>query len=268
MAKKAAEKNIKKKKIPVKKKASTKKKVSAKSNIKKSPFKSKLGHDPLAWITGEDASDLGLSFDEIESNSSQNLDALEQVVPAEISEPILSETIAEPINVEEPVVEVKPTVDVNAGWGLFEDDDTSISVNAKEEVSDDGSWGLFGDDEDTTSDSLPVGEGTAWGLFADEEAEDTVVDHDALIIHLPANFNVANISDVFHEFETVVSKNHDVVVDASSVDTVDAIGLQLLYAGHKELQKHGCKMVIKDASDRVELLSKSTFINELIGISG
>jgi anti-anti-sigma regulatory factor len=268
MAKKAAEKNIKKKKATVKKKTSTKKKVSAKASAKKSPFKSKLGHDPLAWITGEDASDLGLSFDEIEADSSQHVEALDQIVPAEVSEPVASEVTAETVIIEEAVVEEKVSVNADEGWGLFEDDDVPIGATTKEEVSDDGSWGLFGDDEATTSDSLPIGEGTAWGLFADEAAEDSIVDYDALTIHLPANFNVAGINEVFHEFEAVVSKNQDVIVDASNVDTVDAIGLQLLYAGHKELQKHGCKMVIKDASDRVELLSKSTFINEIIGISG
>ncbi|MCK4707148.1 MAG: STAS domain-containing protein, partial [Gammaproteobacteria bacterium] len=280
MVKKTTSKTAKKKKSTVKKKTLPKKKVAtkkkaatktkARATVRKSPFKSKLGHDPLAWITGDDASELGLTFDEIGSNKSVS-DALDEILP--ISHESVAETIepvVEEVSIEQPVIEISAASDdMDQGWGLFDDDvaveTVAISNSAKEEVSDDGSWGLFGDDEDTTSDSLPVGEGTAWGLFEDDLAAGTEVDHDALIICLPATFNVAAINNVFREFEEIVNKNHDVIVDASEVETIDAVGLQLLYASHKELQRNDCKMVIRDASERVELLSKSTFINDIIG---
>jgi len=278
MAKKNAEKTTKKKKTSSVKKTSTKKKAVDKA--KTSPFKSKLGHDPLAWITGDDASELGLKFDDIEVNSEQTINELDQILPAtsasdnttntnhseenafieETQQATVVETAAEP----EPVLP-------DDSWGLFEDDDADIVVagqssSSSETTSDDGSWGLFGDDS-PESDKNPD-EGIAWGLFEDELAVDINIDHDALTLHLPVNFVVSEVSKVFHEFEELISKSHDVVIDATDIETIDATGLQLLFAGRRELQKNGCKMVIKDASKRVDLLSRSSFINELIGISG
>lgn len=279
MAKKSTTKTTKKKtatavkKVPAKKKTATKKKAKA----KKSPFKSKLGHDPLAWITGDDASELGLSFDDIESSSSSS--ALDEIIPAvpvaedsiEVNE-VAAEPKTEPVSAieqnvaSETVADTAPPVSDDGSWGLF-DSEEETPVTAQPETSDDGSWGLFGSEEAEASDSS-TDEGIAWGLFEDELATDTDIDHDALTIHLPASFNVSEISKVYHEFEKIISKNHDVIVDASDIETIDAVGLQLLFAGRKELQKNGCKMVIKDGSKRVDLLSKSSFINELIGISG
>lgn len=283
MVKKTTSKTTKKKSSTVKKKAVPNKKVPAKkkpvkkkpaskakaqSSASKTPFKSKLGHDPLAWITGDDASELGLSFDEVGSNDSIQVDSFDQITPAteSVVNPVEQVSEKEPISTSGTAVN---NDEKNQTWGLFEDNDVppeSVSTQA-EEISDDGSWGLF-EDEASSSDLLPVGEGVAWGLFEDEAAIDTVIEHDAVTIILPATFNVSEISKVFHEFEEIVNKNHDVIVDASEVETIDAVGLQLLYASHKELQKNDCKMVIKDASERVELLSKSTFINQVIGISG
>ncbi len=275
MAKKSTTKTTKKKtaaavkKVPAKKKTATKKKAKA----KKSPFKSKLGHDPLAWITGDDATELGLSFDDIESSSSSS--ALDEIIPAvQVAEDSIevNEVAAEPVSVieqnvaSETVADTAPPVSDDGSWGLFGSKEET-PVTAQSETSDDGSWGLFGSEEAEASDSS-TDEGIAWGLFEDELATDTDIDHDALTIHLPASFNVSVISKVYHEFEEIISKNHDVIVDASDIETIDAVGLQLLFAGRKELQKNGCKMVIKDGSKRVDLLSKSSFINELIGISG
>ena len=284
MVKKKATKTTKKKsstvtkKVPAKKKVAPKKKAKAK--IKKSPFKSKLGHDPLAWITGDDASELGLTFDNIESNIDTSSNALDQILPStpvaestDFSEPEASEEqsnsfieevadVAESSNDISTQAKVDTTSDIldDGSWGLFDDDEDESP--ALPVTADDGSWGLFGDD-DSSSD-----EGVAWGLFEDELGTDTDIDHDALTIYLPATFNVSQVSKVYHEFEEVISKNHDVIVDATDIETIDASGLQLLFAGRKELQKNGCKMVIKDGSKRVDLLSKSSFINELIGISG
>ena len=269
MAKKITTKTTKKKSSAVKKKVVTKKKTT---KAKPSPFKSKLGHDPLAWITGGDADELGLSFDDIDTNTGQ----LDQVL-SPVSENIVEKETSfhqpatEPEVIESVSSSIQNSAPADEGWGLFDDeDDVTATINSPqiEEVSDDGTWGLFGDDEATSSSSMPVGEGVAWGLFGDDVSDNSDVDHDALVIILPSVFSVASIKNVFHEFESVVNKNHDVIVDASQVETMDATGLQLLYAGQKELQRHDCKMVIKDASERVELLSKSTFINEIIGVLG
>ena len=280
MAKKSTEKTTKKKRTRSVKKTSTKKRAADKA--KSSPFKSKLGHDPLAWITGDDANELGLKFDDIEINTDQTINELDQILPTatasdkntdtnhsevtafteETQQSTVVETAAEP----EPVIP-------DDSWGLFEDDDDGEDIvvagqspSFSETASDDGSWGLFGGDS-AGSDKNPD-EGIAWGLFEDELAFDTNIDHDALTLHLPVNFVVSEVSKVFHEFEDLISKSHDVVIDATDIETIDATGLQLLFAGRRELQKNGCKMVIKDASKRVDLLSRSSFINELIGISG
>jgi len=263
-AKKTTAKTTKKKSSVVKKKLKP----------KSSPFKSKLGHDPLAWITGEDASDLGVSFDEIDSKLKDSASQMDQVLPAVD----LTDTQKQPETHNEPVHE--ETTDVtpaesfdsdDASWGLFSDDEPEEKSSVVEAItesveSDDGSWGLFGDESEDKP--LPVGEGIAWGLFADESDINVDVDHDAITIHLPATFNVAEISKVYHDFEEQIMKDHDIVVDASEVEAIDATGLQLLFACQKELQRRGCKMVIKDASAKAELLSSSSFINELLGMAG
>jgi len=258
-----------------KKAATTRKKQKAKPRA--SPFKSKLGHDPLAWITGEDASDLGVSFDDIEAKLESTQDQFDQVIPpletvvhAE-SEPVIAEPSVENVQPDsEPVVveSKSESIDSDDGsWGLFGDDEPeTIETKSASVNSDDGSWGLFGDDSEDKS--LPVGEGVAWGLFVDESGTDSAVDHDAITIHLPAAFNVAEISKIYHDFDVEINKDHDVVVDASEVEVIDATGLQLLFACQKELQRRGCKMVIKDASEKVELLSSSSFINELLSLAG
>jgi len=280
MVKKKTEKTTKKKRASSVKKTSAKKKSADKA--KTSPFKSKLGHDPLAWITGDDASELGLKFDEIEANSEETISELDQILPAASASANNADTdhseaneIAEEIQ-QVAAVEATPEPESELpddSWGLFADDDEDADIvvagqssTFSETASDDGSWGLFGD-EASASETNPD-EGVAWGLFEDELAVDTNIDHDALTLHLPVNFNVSEVSKVFHEFESLVAKSHDVVIDATDIETIDATGLQLLFAGRRELQKNGCKMVIKDASKRVDLLSKSSFINELIGISG
>lgn len=276
MVKKTTAKTTKKKSSIVKKKP--KSKIKPKS----SPFKSKLGHDPLAWITGEDASELGVRFDELDSKLSNSSSQVDQILPAVDSQdhqgnqavPLPEDvSVSEEETSVEPVVSTVEAIDSDDGsWGLFGDDEPeekSIAVEARVESvdSDDGSWGLFGNDGQEEK-SLPVGEGIAWGLFSDESGADADVDHDAIIIHLPATFNVSEIRKVYHDFDDHILKDHDIVVDASDVETIDATGLQLLFACQKELQKRGCKMVIKDASAKAELLSSSSFINELLGMAG
>ena len=271
MAKKSTVKTTAKKtaaKTTKKKTPATIKKHKAKP--KASPFKSKLGHDPLAWITGEEASDLGVSFDDIDAKVDTINDQIDQILPPSEA---LTPVEMEPVTVEPAAKNIQhesepESIDSDDGsWGLFGDDEPAVIETKIESVdSDDGSWGLFGDDSEDKP--LPVGEGVAWGLFADENATDTVVDHDAITVHLPSAFNVAEISKIYHEFDEQINKDHDVVVDASDVETIDATGLQLLFACQKELQRRGCKMIIKDASAKAELLSSSSFINELLGMAG
>lgn len=263
-----------KKKVMPKKKTVTNKTVkkritnkkAAASKPGKSPFKSKLGHDPLAWISGDDAEDLGIAYDDIDAKR-DTLAQLEQVLPSVDK----TEENAESNDIEE-----TQTLSADEGWGLFDDEpvekanDASLSEeNSGQEAatsyapvaSDDGSWGLFGDEP---ASELPVGEGVAWGLFAEDD--DATVEHDAIIINLPAVFNVAEVSRVYHELDNYLHKNHDLIIDASQVETIDASGLQLLFAVQKELKKRDCKMVLKDTSERTNVLSRSSFINELIGI--
>ena len=284
MTKKVASKR---KKTTVKKSAA-KKKVAKKAPAKKelhkkaksTPFKSKLGHDPLAWISGDDAADLGISFDDIDAKVEQTLDELEQIIPAVPAEPNVIEEaggtndkdviepdvdIETPISIEETSSVVAP--DVDQGWGLFDDEPEPVAITAVKEmeevISDDGSWGLFGDEEPKP----PVGEGVAWGLFADEGDGDVSVDHDATSIRLPATFSVSEISKLYHDIDIRIHENHDMVLDASAVEIIDAAGLQLLYSVQKELNRHDCKLVIKDANDNLESLSKSSLIKEIVGVS-
>lgn len=258
MAKKSTKTNTKKTAVKKKKPALKKPKVA----VKKSPFKSKLGHDPLSWITGEDASEFGLSFDDIEAKVgvSTKLAADDAADESTTGLPYTTSE-SEPEPVSEPV---EKAVDTNDGWGLF--DDEPVITETVAETPDDSSWGLF-DSEETTKESLPVGEGIAWGLFEEEAADDASIDAEALTISLPVTFNVASISKLYHDFEEVIYKSLDVVVDASEVETIDATGLQLLYAAQKELQKHGSKLVVKDASEKIELLSTSSFINNVLDIA-
>ena len=282
MAKKSTSKtSAKKPAAKTTKKKSTINKKKLKAKPKASPFKSKLGHDPLAWITGEEASDLGVSFDDIDAKVESTKEEMDQILPSvdnsiyaeseqtSIETTALSESQKEASEAENIPESIEST---DGSWGLFDDDQESDKSNHIEAESksnspdNDDSWGLFDDDPETSS--LPIGEGVAWGLFADESATSPEVDHDAIIIHLPAAFNVSEISKIYHDFDEHMNKDHDVVVDASEVETIDATGLQLLFACQKELQQRGCKMIIKDASEKAELLSSSSFINELIGMAG
>jgi len=286
-----------KKSAPKKKKTTTRKSTAKKAVMKKTagkkttakkdlhkkakstPFKSKLGHDPLAWISGDDAADLGISFDDIEANVEQTLDELEQIIPSVSTEPVIDDVTTDETESSalEPAIETKsskpveePTEETaNQGWGLFDDEPESEPVievpaepeKAAEVVSDDGSWGLFGDDEPQP----PVGEGVAWGLFADED--DVTVDHDAVEIRLPSTFSVSEISKIYHDIDLKIHENHDMILDASEVELIDAAGLQLLFSVQIELKKHDCKLVIKDASDNIEALSNSSLIREIVGVS-
>jgi len=286
MTKKAAPKSKK----TTTKKSARKKAVSRKSPAKKeinkkaksTPFKSKLGHDPLAWISGDDAADLGIAFDDIDANVEQTLEELEQIIPAKPSEPFVAEATVEDIenttseaiegNEAETVtaeVGADTTTDASQGWGLFDDEPTqTLEIETESEpapavVSDDGSWGLFGDEEPQP----PVGEGVAWGLFADEGEGDAEVEHDAINIRLPAAFNVSEISKTYHDIDLKIHENHDIVLDASDVEVIDAAGLQLLYSVQKELKRHDCKLVIKDANENIESLSNSSLIREIVGVS-
>ncbi|MDH5392532.1 MAG: STAS domain-containing protein [Gammaproteobacteria bacterium] len=246
MAKKSVKKTTKK--VAAKKKSTAAKKVMAKP--KKSPFKSKLGHDPLSWITGEDANEYGVSFDDIGSGSEAAVNKVSGIKP------------------DITVVENENAL-ADEGWGLFDDEPSIVASSEEESNSDDGSWGLFSADDDSATDSaLPVGEGVAWGLFEENTPVDSDVDSDALVVNLPAAFNVAHINKVYHDFEMVIDKSSDIIVDASEVETIDATGLQLLFATQKELQKRDCKLVIKDASEKIELLSSSSFLSNLLNISG
>lgn len=251
---------------PVSKKKDTKKSVSPRPISK-----SKLGHDPLSWINGEDAQELGISFDDIQSDEMQMIKQAAPLLPdidcdnAESDE--LELNVAEVNNVsKDSTVSAEPE---DQGWGLF-DDDISVApvIEAKSEViSDDGVWGLFADD-DTEAQNFPLGEGVAWGLFEEsDQAHDSTIDGSAQIIHLPGVFNVASMDKIYHEFERLINEDHDVIVDASETEVIDACGLQLLYAAQKELQKRNCKLVMKDASENIFLLSRSSFVNEILGIN-
>ena len=233
-----------------------------------SPFKSKLGHDPLSWINGEDAQELGISFDDIESNVDETpYIPEEKILPkADVyEEPAEVRTEVASAPVKQDTAPVENLAD--QGWGLFDDDidvpGPEVHETQAEVISDDGTWGLFGDEP-----ALPVGEGVAWGLFSDEFAEDSTVDSSAQVINLPAVFNVAEMDKYYHQFERLINEEHDVIVDASETENIDACGLQLLYASHKALQKRNCKLVMKDSSEKIGLLSKASFINEILGING
>lgn len=247
-------------------------KSDANKKARSTPFKSKLGHDPLAWISGDDAADLGISFDDIDSKVEETLDQLEQVVPSTQPEAAeVENNVATQVDVEEvKTVESETLVDnslADQGWGLFDDEPEEVVEKPVELVSDDGSWGLFGEDESTDYTSAPIGEGVAWGLFADDSVGDAEVEHDAINIVLPSTFNVAEVAKVYHDIDVEIHKNHDIVLDASGVETIDAAGLQLLFAVQKELKRHDCKLVIKDAADKLEVLSKSSLINEIVGVA-
>lgn len=262
------------------KKVSRKKKSTAKkATVKKArstPFKSKLGHDPLAWITGDDAADLGISYDEIESRTEATLKQLDQVIPAEEpveknpgineQEAIETETAVVPLeNTDTKIADQQPSVEDMAaqGWGLFDDEPEDETTEIKQETVSDGSWGLFDEEES----SLPVGEGVAWGLFSDEDSV-AEVEHDAIVIPLPEAFTVASVSKLYHDIDLQIHENHDMVLDAKDVETIDAAGLQLLFAVQKELKRHDCRLVLKDANEKLEVLSKSSFINDIVGMSG
>lgn len=264
----------------VKKAKTTKKATTAAKKIaqktKPSPFKSKLGHDPLSWINGADAQELGISFDDIESHTEQKLEQLDHIIPPSASE-LVSENVSAEIIVSEEIISSSPVLDNDAtqGWGLFDDEIIPVQANVSQEevISDDGSWGLFGDDADnnvtaTAQSVCPVGEGIAWGLFGDEAEADPYIDSSAPVIRLPAVFNVAEIDRIYHEFEKLIEQGDDVVVDAKQMEVIDACGLQLLYASQKELQRRNCKLVIKDTSNKIALLSRASFINEVLGING
>ena len=130
------------------------KKTTAKKDLhkkaKSTPFKSKLGHDPLAWISGDDAADLGISFDDIEANVEQTLDELEQIIPSVPAEPDIDnvDTDDTESSAPETAVETESTIPVeteNQGWGLFDDEPESetevaaVEEKATEVISDDGS---------------------------------------------------------------------------------------------------------------------------------
>lgn len=246
--------------------------ASQKKQVKKAkptPFKSKLGHDPLSWLNGEDAQEMGISFNDIKSDKDQLEKVLPEISSNDSEEQATAELAPEIVQVIETDVQQESLADQS--WGLFDDDDdisTAVTIETKAEViSDDGTWGLFGNDE-PESPGLPVGEGIAWGLFASDITEDSTVDGSAQIIHLPSVFNVASMDKLYHEFERLINEEHDVIVDASEIEIIDACGLQLLYASHKELQKRSCKLVMKDASEKIGLLSRASFINEILGING
>ncbi|MDH5517295.1 MAG: STAS domain-containing protein [Gammaproteobacteria bacterium] len=263
MAKKGDKKTTKTTAVKKKSPAVKKHKIA----VKKSPFKSKLGHDPLSWITGEDASEFGISFDDIDAKVRSAVDIADGVAKDieqdQISTLSHQETeVAAEVNT---VTEKTVNVAADDGWGLF--DDEPLITESPAVQANDASWGLF-EDEKATEKSLPVGEGVAWGLFAENTPEDTSIDAEALTILLPAAFNVANINKVYHEFEEVIHKEIDIVVDAKEVETMDATGLQLLYVAQRELQKRSCKLVVKDASEKIELLSTSSFINNVLDIAG
>ena len=69
------------------------------------------------------------------------------------------------------------------------------------------------------------------------------------IIQLAQDFTIIGISEVYNVLTAHLEENHDIVIDASNVQSVDTAGLQLLLAFSLELNKRGCDLELRNPSD-------------------
>ena len=91
-----------------------------------------------------------------------------------------------------------------------------------------------------------------------KKVSDPASDHDEQIVLAPV-LAIENAKDLYEQFNSIIQKRRNVIINASSVEMIDTAMLQLLIAFVRKLQNQGIKISWIEPSD--ELISRAVLLN-------
>lgn len=90
------------------------------------------------------------------------------------------------------------------------------------------------------------------------DPESDASNHDEQIVLAPV-LAIENAKDLYEQFNSIIQKHRNVIINASSVEMIDTAMLQLLIAFVRKLQNQGIKISWIEPSD--ELISRAVLLN-------
>lgn len=238
-----------------------KKKQSSSTHTNKKA-KAKLGHDPLAWISSDDAQQLGIEQGHADEGVRTQLD----INPDDQQKD--SEFIAEQTSSDDEITTIQQEVSVgeDVAWGLFENDTESVQPAVKDDITNEQgiTWGLF-DDEPVINDmgeetDIDAQEGAVWGLFENDGISSNDDSED--IITLPSIFNIAEVDKVYLQIENLLNSGRDIKINTAAVESIDAAGVQLLFVFQQEAKQRGINIHWLNESDSIRVAAKCIFMGQ------
>src|SRR6056297_832980 len=109
-----------------------------------------------------------------------------------------------------------------------------------------------------------------WSLLFMNENESEIIKTDTDVIVKPGRNIVASMAGEFREeLQQLVQEGpEEIIIDMSGIEMVDSVGIGVMIAVHNSLTKHGGKLRIKNADDKILSLFSTMRLDRHFAIEG